>query len=97
MNKHFELTNETLKHNGRVLYRIRATKNLYQHKVKIGQLGGFIEKEDNLQGNAWVDGDAIFTDDEVIHMESKVNSSGFWTKFKLAISKSIYGDFKKRY
>lgn len=86
MNKHFELTDETLKHNGRILYRIRATKNLYQHKVKVGQLGGFIEKESNLQGDAWVDG-----------MESRVNSSGFWTKYKLTIYKSIYGDFKKRY
>ena len=41
-----------------ILYRIRATKNF--GIIKTGDLGGWIEKEENLshENNAWVDGNA---------------------------------------
>ena len=56
--KKYELTNEYITYLGRKLYRIKALKNF--GNVKIGELGGYIEKEDNLSqdGNAWVYGDA---------------------------------------
>ena len=52
--KKYELTSETIKINGITLYRIRAIKSF--SNVKAGDLGGWIEKEDNLSqiGNAWV-------------------------------------------
>lgn len=58
MNK-YELTNETINHFGRSLYRIRALK--YFADVKAGDLGGYIEKESNLSqdGDAWVRGNAL--------------------------------------
>ena len=58
MNKKYELTDETQEWNGRTLHRIRALADFGD--VKAGELGGWIEKEENLShnGNAWVCGDA---------------------------------------
>ena len=77
MEQKYRLTDETINHNGRTLYRIEALtdrKNAYVtgSGVQAGDLGGYIEREENLQGNAWVDdnakvyGDAIMTDDAVV-------------------------------
>ena len=54
--KNFELTTETRKMFGRTLFRIKALKSF--NDVKVGDLGGFIEKEENLSENAWVCNDA---------------------------------------
>ena len=56
--KKFELTSETKLHFGRILYRIRALVAFGD--VEAGELGGWVEKEGNLDhdGNAWVSGDA---------------------------------------
>ena len=58
MNKKYELTDETQEWNGRTLHRIRALADF--DDVKAGDLGGWIEKEENLShnGDAWVYGDA---------------------------------------
>ena len=52
--KKFELTSESIMKFGRTLYRIRALVAF--GGVKEGELGGFLEKEENLSqgGNAWV-------------------------------------------
>ena len=56
--KKYELTAETKVVFGRTLHRIRALVAF--GNVNAGELGGWIEKEDNLDhyGNAWVYGDA---------------------------------------
>lgn len=55
MDKHFKLTEETKVNKAGVkLHRIVATRD--SRHAKAGQLGGFIEKEENLGGEAWVDG-----------------------------------------
>ena len=65
MKKKYELTEETKTlANGTVLRRIRAVSDLTLAGVKIvraGDLGGWIEKEDNLShcDNAWVCGEAL--------------------------------------
>lgn len=56
MEKHFELTDETIEVAGNTLHRIRCTRDCKW--AKTGDLGGFIEKEDNLSGDAWVAGNA---------------------------------------
>ena len=56
MEKHFELTDETIEVAGNIMHRIRCTRDCKW--AKTGDLGGFIEKEDNLSDNAWVSGDA---------------------------------------
>ena len=54
MRKKFELTSESIVKFGRTLYRIRALVAF--GNVKEGELGGFLEKEENLSqdGDAWV-------------------------------------------
>ena len=64
MNKKFELLlDDTIDVFGRKLFRIKAKINF--GAVEAGELGGYIEKEDNLSvyGDAWVSGDAwVFVD-----------------------------------
>jgi YdcK-like protein with beta solenoid repeat len=59
MNK-YEFTGETKIVGDVTLNRIRALINIKQFSVKVGDLGGWIEKEKNLsqRGSAWVSGDA---------------------------------------
>lgn len=58
MNKKYELTDETKIVNERTLHRIRALKDF--GSVRAGDLGGWVEKEDNLSqlGACLVYGDA---------------------------------------
>ena len=59
MEKKYEiLENDTIQVNGHKLLRIRALRNFWT--VEKGQLGGYVESEENLShnGNAWVFGDA---------------------------------------
>ena len=59
-NKIWEFTGETKIHFGITLRRIRAAVEfkLKCGIIRKGELGGWIEKESNLSGNAWVYGDA---------------------------------------
>ena len=52
--KHFELTDETVVHNGVTLHRIRATRDLPDYGVTTGDLGGYVESMDNLEDRVWV-------------------------------------------
>lgn len=64
--KTFEFTGETLLHNKVVLNRIRAVVDIPEADVKKGDIGGWVEKEENLSGNAWV------YDDSKVYGEAKV-------------------------
>ena len=61
--KKFELTTDSIKRNGVTLYRIKSLIDFGD--VKAGDLGGYVEKEENLSqsGNAWVYGDARVSGD----------------------------------
>ncbi len=54
--KKYELTKESMMIQGRELFRIKALVSF--GNVKEGEMGGYIEKEDNLSqnGNSWVSG-----------------------------------------
>ena len=56
--KKFELTTDTKMRFGKKLFRIKALISF--GNVKVGDMGGYIEKEENLSqsGNAWVSGNA---------------------------------------
>ena len=60
--KKFELTTDTKMNLGRKLFRIKALVSFGD--VKEGTLGGYVEKEENLdhEGNAWVYDDAWVCD-----------------------------------
>lgn len=71
--KNYELTNIVKRINGHVVYRIKCINEFKcQDKViKVGQFGGFVESEDNLSDNAWVD------DDSVIYGDSEVSGNAY--------------------
>ena len=57
MEKHFKLTENVIVNEfGIKLFQIKCTRNIKY--AKIGDLGGWIESEKNLAGDAWVFGDA---------------------------------------
>ena len=67
--KKYELTDETMVVGGITLHRIRALVAIAVIGVAAGDLGGWIEREDNLSqvsGNAWVYGNArVYGDAQV--------------------------------
>lgn len=64
----YKFTDETKEVDGHVLHRIVATCyfEVCHRQIKKGMLGGWIEKKENLQGEAWVSGEAIVCDDAVV-------------------------------
>ncbi len=85
----YKLTEETLKYNGVTLYRIEALKDFAD--VKKGDIGGWIERENNLSqhDNAWVYGNAkVFGD-------AKVGGTA-WVFGNAGVSDNaeVYGDAK---
>ena len=66
MERHYEFTGETISAYNKILHRIRATKDLPEHEVEKGELGGWIEKYENLADNAWVSENAKVFDNAVV-------------------------------
>ena len=72
MNK-YELTSETSQYVGHILHRIKALKDF--GSVKAGELGGWIESEENLSqaGNAWVYNNAKVFDKARVYGDARVS------------------------
>ena len=72
MDKKYILTDETLEFDGHLLHRIQAVTNF--GNVKAGDLGGWIEKEENLshEGNCWVSGEAKVSGDAKVYDNAQV-------------------------
>ncbi len=83
--KKYELTDETKKIDGQTWHRIKALKDFAD--VKKGELGGFIEKEDNLsqEGNCWVYGVAEISGNAVVKEDARIKGHS------KVISSEIYG------
>ena len=82
-NKKFELTTNTKVLLGKKLFQIKALVSF--GNVEAGELGGYIEKEENLShdGNAWVCGDAeVYGDAEVCGDADYATIKGFGTCFR---------------
>ena len=64
--KKYELTKASMVIQGRELFRIKALVSF--GNVKEGDMGGYIEKEDNLSqdGNSWVGGNAIVIENATV-------------------------------
>ena len=70
--KKYELTEEV---NERGLHRIRALRDIPRYGVKKGDLGGFVESEENLSqsGDCWVAYTAVVRGHAVVSSDTKVN------------------------
>lgn len=68
----YKLTDISIKHNEKILYRIEALKDFGD--VKSGDLGGFIENEKNLfqGGNCWLYNDAKAFDNAFVCGNAKI-------------------------
>ena len=76
--KKYELTKETKTlADGTVLHRIRALLDIPRHGVKAGDLGGLIEKENNLSqdGDAWIFDDACVYGDARVYDNTEVSGN----------------------
>ena len=78
MSKKYELTDETMEWEGHTLHRIKALR--YFNDVKAGDLGGWVESEDNLSqyekcwfyDNAIVCGNARVCDNAIVCNNAKI-------------------------
>lgn len=73
MKKHFKFTGKTKTEFGVTLCQIQATKDL-PNGIKKGDIGGWIEKEENLSDNAWVLGNARLSGNAKIESQKDIIS-----------------------
>ena len=95
MEKKFELTEETLELYGHTLYRIKALKDF--GSVHKGDIGGVVEKEDNLSqyGDCWIGDDAKVWGNAEVYGDAQVY--GYVQVFgdaKVYEHANVYGDAK---
>lgn len=60
--------------NGNLGYRIKAVRDIPRHGVNAGDLGGFVEHEDNLsqRGDCWIADDAEVSDEARVFQDAIV-------------------------
>ena len=78
MKKKYELVLEaSTNYAGHKLFRVRALRSF--GNVKEGEVGGYIEKEENLShsGNSWVAGNAMVLENARVIMDAKVGGNSF--------------------
>ena len=93
--KKFELTSEFICFFGRKLFRIKALIDFLD--IKAGDLGGYVEKEENLEhdGNAWVYGNAKVYGNAWVCGNAKVyGNARVYGNAKVYGNARVYGDAK---
>ena len=93
--KKYRLTDETIKVEGRTLYRIEALKSFNDGWVKKGSKGGYIEKEDNLsqEGDCWVyDFGKVYGDAKVIDNASVSNHAEVYGNAIISGDAMVYSE-----
>ena len=85
--KKYELTSETKVVFGRTLHRIRALISF--GNVEAGELGGWVEKEENLDhfGDAWVSGNARVYGDAWVYGDAQVSGNA-----RVSGNAQVFGD-----
>lgn len=95
--KKYELTNKIIKHGEKTLYQIRALKDF--EDVNTGDLGGYIEKEENLsqEGNCWVyDNAKVFDNVQVFDNAKIYGEVRVFDNAKVYENAEIFGDGRIR-
>ena len=107
MDKKYEFTGETKDWNGHTIRRIRAVKTVAN--VATGELGGWIEKEENLSqdgdawvsdnawvfGDAWVYGDAWVSDNARVYGNARVSGDArVYGNARVSGDAKVYGNAK---
>lgn len=73
-NKYIILQNDSIEHEGRILYRIKALRSFKW--VSAGDLGGYVEGEHNLSqtGTCWIFDDAKVFDKAIVRDEAEITN-----------------------
>jgi hypothetical protein len=93
MSKKFELTTESIMYFGRTLFRIKALVGF--GNVETGELGGYIEKEENLDqsGDAWVSDNARVFDNARVYGNARVSGNAcVYGDARVSGNACVYGD-----
>ena len=95
MKRYYEFTGETKRFYDKKLYRIRATEDLPLHEVKQGELGGWIEKYENLAVYAWVADEAKVFGNARVSGNAKINgNTKVFGEAIISGNSEIYGNAK---
>lgn len=101
MTKKYILTDRTIEHKGRTLYRIQALIDIPRHKVSKGDLAGYVESENNLaqEGAAWVadnakayDNARVFDEAYVCHNACVYDNAQIWNHVYIGNNARVYGN-----
>ena len=93
MNNKYEFTDETIEINGHILHRIIALKDFGD--IKKSDLGGWIEKEENLsqKDNCWVGGEAkVYNDARVCEDAQVDDNANIFENAQLMYKACVYGN-----
>lgn len=91
----YKLSNEILNHNGRVLYRVQALQNF--NDVKAGDLGGWVESEQNLsqEGESWIFDEAkVYGNAKVLQNARVYNNVEVFDNARVYDTAAIYENAK---
>ena len=88
MAKHFEFTGDERVFEGVTVHRIRALVDLPELDVVAGDVGGWVESEDNVSDSAWVMGEAVVCQDARV-MDSAVVSGNAVVSGQAKVSGSV--------
>lgn len=79
----YELTDNTIQHDDKIFYRIRALKDF--SNVKQGDLGGYLESTNNLSqvGDCWVSGWALISGAAKVKGKARVFGNAWLRDFAL--------------
>jgi len=92
-NRKYELVKiNSIVFNGKTLYRIKALRDF--NGIKTGDLGGYIESEDNLshEGDCWVYNEAKVLDNARVLDDVKVICKAVMREHSMAIDNAIIAD-----
>lgn len=92
--KHFKLTDEIIKlPDGTTLYRIECISPIESKGVKVGDKGGFIEKKNNLCGDAWVFGNARVGGNAKVSDDAEVRDNArVFGNARIRVNAKVYGE-----
>ena len=93
MSKKYELTDETMEWEGHTLHRIKALRDF--NDVKAGDLGGWVESEDNLSQyeKCWLCDNAIVYGDARIYGNARVYDNAIvYGNARIYGNAIVYGD-----
>lgn len=94
-NRKYDFTGETLEIDGHILHRIVALKDF--NIVKKGDLGGFVEEEDNLSqyGKCWIYDNAAVYDDAIVYGDAMIwDKVRIFDNAKVGDNAKIFGNVK---